>query len=100
MSKIKDWTGERLETFVFNETTIEHLHRYAIAMEFCSGKTVLDIACGEGYGSNLLSAKATHVTGMDADAITIEKLQPNTKGQSLFCPIKGRKNCCRRYWVT
>ncbi|HQW43790.1 MAG: class I SAM-dependent methyltransferase [Chitinophagaceae bacterium] len=84
MSKIKDWTGERLETFVFNETTIEHLHRYAIAMEFCSGKTVLDIACGEGYGSNLLSAKATHVTGMDADAITIEKATAKYKRDNLY----------------
>ncbi len=67
------WTGERLETFVQNETTVEHLHRYALAMELAAGKNVLDIACGEGYGAHLLSAMALQVTGMDIDAPTIEK---------------------------
>ena len=54
-----------METDVFNETSIEHLHRYAIAMELVKNKKVLDIACGEGYGSNLLARNATHVTGVD-----------------------------------
>lgn len=66
------WTGERLETFVFNENTLEHLHRYALASEFCKSKTVLDIASGEGYGSNILSNFADHVTGVDIDEKTIE----------------------------
>jgi len=73
MSKQAEWTGERMETFVLNELTIEHLHRYALALEFADGKKVLDIACGEGYGSNLLATKATHVSGMDIDKSTIEK---------------------------
>lgn len=59
------WTGERLETFIYNETTIEHLHRYAIAQQLVEGKIVLDIACGEGYGSNLLANRAEKVTGVD-----------------------------------
>jgi ubiquinone/menaquinone biosynthesis C-methylase UbiE len=67
----KKWSGERLETFVLNDSTIEHLHRYAIAKEFAQGKRVLDIACGEGYGSNLLAASADHVTGVDIDQPTI-----------------------------
>src|SRR5689334_17791465 len=67
----KKWTGERLETFVFNEAMVEHLHRYAIAAEYVKDKTVLDIACGEGYGSALLSKNATAVTGMDIDLNTI-----------------------------
>ncbi|MBL7747081.1 MAG: class I SAM-dependent methyltransferase, partial [Chitinophagaceae bacterium] len=32
-----------------------------------------DIACGEGYGSYLLAAKAASVTGMDIDNTTINK---------------------------
>ena len=56
--KRKKYTGERLETHEQGEGMIEHLHRYAIAMERCKGKTVLDIASGEGYGSNLLAAEA------------------------------------------
>jgi len=67
----KEWTGERLETFVINESMIEHLHRYAIAMEYVKDKVVLDIACGEGYGSNLLAKNAREVTGIDLDGKTI-----------------------------
>lgn len=73
MSKEKNWTGERLETFVTGEIMIEHLHRYAIAMELVKGKDVLDIACGEGYGANLLAQHAAHVTGVDIDTLTVEK---------------------------
>jgi ubiquinone/menaquinone biosynthesis C-methylase UbiE len=73
MSKQPQWTGERLETFVQNEATTEHLHRYAMAMELAGGKNVLDIACGEGYGTNLLAGKAAQVTGMDIDTLTIKK---------------------------
>ncbi len=62
------WTGERLETFVYNQNTIEHLHRYAIALQLVSGKSVLDIACGEGYGSNILAQKAKNVLGVDVDS--------------------------------
>jgi ubiquinone/menaquinone biosynthesis C-methylase UbiE len=68
----KNWTGERLETFIHNENAIEHLHRYALAIEMVRGKIVLDIACGEGYGSSLLSQHAQKVTGVDIDTDTVE----------------------------
>ena len=69
--KRKKYTGERLETHEQGEGMIEHLHRYAIAMERCKGKIVLDIASGEGYGSSLLSAIALKVTGVDIDTETV-----------------------------
>jgi 2-polyprenyl-3-methyl-5-hydroxy-6-metoxy-1,4-benzoquinol methylase len=69
----KEWTGERLETFVLHDITIEHLHRYALAKEFVQGKTVLDIACGEGYGSHLLAETALMVQGVDIDESIIAK---------------------------
>ncbi|HEY6502331.1 MAG TPA: class I SAM-dependent methyltransferase [Chitinophagaceae bacterium] len=69
----KKWAGERLETFVYNESTIEHLHRYAIAMDLVKDKVVLDIACGEGYGSNLLANVARSVTGVEKDAATVKE---------------------------
>lgn len=69
----KKWTGERWETGVYNETALEHLHRYALAVELSAGKAVLDIACGEGYGSALLARNAVSVTGMDIDPVCIEK---------------------------
>lgn len=87
MSKQADWTGERLETYVFNESTIEHLHRYAIAIELASGKTVLDIACGEGYGSNLLASKAAYVTAMDIDKAAIENASAKYKKDNLHFKV-------------
>jgi SAM-dependent methyltransferase len=44
---------------------VEHLHRYALAAALVSGKSVLDIASGEGYGSRLLASVAADVTGVD-----------------------------------
>ena len=74
MSKKKNkWTGERLETFFVNSTTIEHLHRYFICEEIVKNKVVLDIACGEGYGSKLLSKNSKFVYGVDIDSSTIKK---------------------------
>lgn len=63
--KKKIWTGERLETSIQNDTTIEHLHRYGIACSLSNGLEVLDIASGEGYGSNLLSLSSKKVIGVD-----------------------------------
>jgi ubiquinone/menaquinone biosynthesis C-methylase UbiE len=68
----KNWTGERLETFIMNETTMEHLHRYALAQCFVEDKTVLDVACGEGYGASLLGQKARKVNAIDIDAQTVQ----------------------------
>ena len=47
------------------EIELEHLHRYHWAAQFSRGKRVLDIACGEGYGSEILARSATHVIGVD-----------------------------------
>src|SRR5690349_799341 len=44
----------------------EHVYRYAFASRFVSGKRVLDIACGEGYGAAALQkAGAAQVIGVD-----------------------------------
>jgi SAM-dependent methyltransferase len=64
-------TGERLLTTVSGESVTEHLHRYALAQRYCVGKEVLDIACGEGYGSNLLQQVAARVTGVDIDPTAV-----------------------------
>ena len=79
MGELKNWSGERLETAVFTETAVEHLHRYALALEFVQNKKVLDIASGEGYGANLLAQKAGHVIGVDISSDVIK--QANQKYQ-------------------
>lgn len=59
------WTGERYVPFVQGDVGLEHLHRYVFARDLACQKDVLDIACGEGYGSHLLADKARSVIGMD-----------------------------------
>ena len=59
------WTGERLVPSVTDQTAIEHLHRYSVALNLAAGKRVLDIASGEGYGSDMLARVAQHVIGVD-----------------------------------
>lgn len=69
----KIWTGERLETHIRTHSAIEHLHRYAIALSLVKNKQVLDIASGEGYGSNLLADEAREVIGVDICEETIRQ---------------------------
>ena len=59
------FTGERFVPGTRGEIWIEHWHRYHFAAGFVAGKRVLDLACGEGYGSALLARRASHVTGVD-----------------------------------
>jgi ubiquinone/menaquinone biosynthesis C-methylase UbiE len=83
INRMKNWTGERLETFIFTRDAIEHLHRYAIASNYIEGKVVLDIASGEGYGSNLMSEKASFVYGVDIDSNTVDKAKLKYKKENL-----------------
>ncbi|WP_447962848.1 glycoside hydrolase family 99-like domain-containing protein [Nitrospira sp. Ecomares 2.1] len=59
------WTGERYVPGVIGDIELEHLHRYYLARELAVGKDVLDIACGEGYGSAVLAEVARNVVGVD-----------------------------------
>ncbi len=69
------FTGERFvpgEIDDKDEIVYEHLHRYYAAATLVHNKIVLDIACGEGYGSALLNEQAAAVTGVDIDAGSIK----------------------------
>lgn len=79
----KKSTGERLETFIYGRNSIEHIHRYALVMPYIENKIVLDIASGEGYGSNLMSTKAAMVYGVDIDAQTVAAAQVKYKKDNL-----------------
>lgn len=78
-----NWTGERLQTFIYNRDAIEHLHRYAITTPYIVTKNVLDVACGEGYGSNLISKYANQVYGVDIDSTTIDLAKKKYKKDNL-----------------
>jgi ubiquinone/menaquinone biosynthesis C-methylase UbiE len=59
------FTGERFLPNEAGEMWAEHWHRYHAIQHLVAGKRVLDVACGEGYGSALLSRLASAVSGVD-----------------------------------
>jgi SAM-dependent methyltransferase len=65
MSQNIEFTGERFLPEISGQIAFEHLHRYHFAKGLVSGCRVLDVACGEGYGSWILSQSASEVTGVD-----------------------------------
>src|SRR5690606_6296589 len=65
------FTGERYVSGLAGQIRHEHFHRYLFAAEYCGGRAVLDVACGEGYGCAMLAQVAESVVGVDIDAATI-----------------------------
>lgn len=67
-------TGERMIPEQSDGRTFwEHINRYKIAAKHVRNKVVLDIACGEGYGSHSLSkAGALSVIGVDVSEESCE----------------------------
>lgn len=67
------FTGERYVPGISGQIQFEHFHRYLYASEFTAGKAVLDIACGEGYGSQALAPRAAQVVGIDIDLASVQR---------------------------
>lgn len=77
------WTGERFMPGMGGRIEVEHLHRYAIALGLADGKDVLDIACGEGYGTHLLSAVARFAAGVDISSQAVGHAAQIYRGANL-----------------
>ncbi len=74
MTEPLTFTGERFvpgDPDAKGEMWYEHWHRYHYVLPLVAGKKVLDVACGEGYGSALMSGPASEVTGVDISAQAI-----------------------------
>ena len=80
---------ERFETSVRYHPWYEHWHRYHFIKELVRGKKVCDVACGEGYGSAMLSSSAQAVTGVDIDRKTVQAAQQKYKNISNLNYIKS-----------
>ena len=79
-----DWTGERFVPWAKEAAVAyEHLHRYMWASTLVQGKRVLDLASGEGYGSNLLAAHAAEVCGVDIDAAAVQHAEEKYRRPNL-----------------
>lgn len=60
-----EFTGERFVPSEQGQIRLEHYHRYAMAKDIVRSKRVLDVACGEGFGTSLLADVAYSATGVD-----------------------------------
>jgi len=69
-----DFTGERFIPEIRGTVELEHLNRYYFVVNQVDlkNKIVLDIASGEGYGSEILSRNAKQVIGVDISYETVE----------------------------
>ena len=78
-----EFTGERFTPECVREIWYEHWHRYAFAANLVGGARVLDLACGEGYGSFLLAGQAGHVTGVDISRQAIDHARGRYQRENL-----------------
>ena len=69
------WTGERVLPMMQQHDVRDvqqHAARYLFAMRFCVHKNVLDVACGEGYGTWILSWAADYASGVDINKEAVD----------------------------
>lgn len=64
-------TGERFMPEIPGNIYLEHMHRYLLTAPLVKGARVLDIASGEGFGSNILAQSAAEVIGVDISEAAI-----------------------------
>ncbi|HOF56006.1 MAG TPA: class I SAM-dependent methyltransferase [Prolixibacteraceae bacterium] len=78
-------TGERFIPGQGGVIELEHLNRYYFVVHQIdiTDKTVLDIASGEGYGSNILAKHASRVIGVDISSEAIEHAKKKYQANNL-----------------
>ena len=91
MSQSLEFTGERFTPECVREIWYEHIHRYALAASLISGKTVLDAACGEGYGAAHLSSLAKSVHAVDISEKAVTHAQERYRAENLQFQVA---DCC------
>ena len=84
------FTGERFIPGIEDDKLkMEHYQRYLSVRNLVQDKVVLDAACGEGYGSNIIASVARDVTGLDIDGDTIERAKVNYGQQDNLHFLQG-----------
>lgn len=86
-------TGERILLEKESPLMIaRHFCAYKFAKDFIYGKTVLDIGCGEGYGSYYLAGFAKEVLGIDYDQAIIDYAKDKYQRNNLIFSTMDVKN--------
>ncbi len=77
--KTMEDTGERMIPAYHKGQLVygEHIVRYEAIMPIVKGKTVLDIASGSGYGTEIIASQAKKVFGVDVDAEAVQYATTN-----------------------
>ncbi|MCD7984163.1 MAG: class I SAM-dependent methyltransferase [Desulfovibrio sp.] len=78
-----EFTGERFVPSCQGEIAAEHYHRYFFAAGLVSGKHVLDIASGEGYGTHILAQSAARAAGVDTSPEAVASATKNYAGENI-----------------
>ncbi len=89
-------TGERTVPGIPEENYWFRRHEaaYELLAPRCAGRTVLEAGCGEGYGADLLSRRATRVLALDYDAYTLAHVRRRyphlgpTRGNLASLPVR------------
>jgi len=78
---------ERLDLSSFAPLlALEHFHRYALAAQLATGRRVLDLGAGAGYGARLMRRSGAKVTALDCDLAEVRSLGADAvagRGESL-----------------
>lgn len=82
---IMEFTGERFVPELEGWLALQHYHRYyfVITQFDLRNKIILDIACGEGYGCEILSKLSKKVYGVDLSKETIDCAKSKYTRQNL-----------------
>lgn len=84
MSDISEYSGERFVPGIEDKKlAIEHMQRYRSVSTLVAGKKVIDIACGEGYGTAILAERASEIVGMDIDEGAVHRASEKYQKENL-----------------
>jgi glycosyltransferase involved in cell wall biosynthesis len=100
LKKLK-FTGERVvPDDMKNAINVmqDHIARYNFALEYVKDKTVVDAACGTGYGCSLMSKVAANVIGIDKDELTITYARDHYKGAFYLMDLDLIENWTSAGW--
>jgi len=96
------------KSFLKNYEEINGIKRqknlYSWVTKFCENRKVLHLCCGNGYGTNILSKKASKVDGIDKDSNLIRFAFRNffkeNKTRYLNCELFEYLKSCQEYDLT
>jgi SAM-dependent methyltransferase/GR25 family glycosyltransferase involved in LPS biosynthesis len=77
------FTGGRYIPGAGGAIALEHEHRYRFCLDLTVGRTVLDLACGVGFGSAMIAERAELVWGVDVDLQAVSHARQNYQRANL-----------------